>query len=191
MKPYEIILADPPWKYANTRTRANAESHYPTMDLAEICALPVEGIAADNAALFLWATFPRLPDAFEVISAWGFTFKTAAFVWVKQNRKSPGLFWGLGNWTRANAEICLLAVRGHPVRADKAVHQVIVSPVGSHSQKPQEARARIVRLLGDLPRIELFAREKPPGWDTWGNETNCDISFEWEGGDLFGSDFQG
>ena len=87
-------------------------------------------------------------------------------------------FFGLGNWTRSNAEICLLATRGKPKRQSARIHQLIISPVQSHSQKPQEVREKIVELLGDLPRIELFAREKTDGWDVWGNEVECDIDME-------------
>lgn len=145
------------------------------MSLDEICALPVKEIAASDSALFLWATFPNLPEAFQVIKAWGFRYKTVAFVWVKRNRKSLGWFWGLGFWTRANAEICLLATKGHPKRQSKRVHQVIDTPVEEHSKKPDTTRQRIVELMGDVPRIELFARQKCPGWHAWGNEVQSDI----------------
>ena len=118
----------------------------------------------------MWATFPMLREALEVIEAWGFTYKTVAFNWVKQNKTGAGLFWGLGNWTRSNSEICLLAVKGKPRRMSASVHSVIFSPVQQHSRKPAEARDRIVELMGDLPRIELFAREAAPGWDAWGDE---------------------
>lgn len=111
-----------------------------------------------------------LKEALDVIEAWGFTYKTVAFNWVKQNKNGAGLFMGLGNWTRSNSEICLLAVRGKPKRVSASVHSVILSPLQQHSQKPGEARDRIVELMGDLPRIELFARETAPGWDSWGNE---------------------
>ena len=113
----------------------------------------------------MWATFPMLKEALEVIKAWGFTYKTAAFCWIKQNRNGSGLFMGLGNWTRSNAEICLLATKGKPKRVVTAV-----SPLERHSKKPDEARDKIVELMGDLPRIELFARQTAPGWDAWGNE---------------------
>jgi N6-adenosine-specific RNA methylase IME4 len=145
------------------------------MPLEDICALDVAGIADTDCALFLWATFPQLQDAFAVIKAWDFAYKTVAFVWVKLNRREPTPFWGLGYWTRANAEVCLLATRGRPKRASAGVHQVIASPVRRHSQKPDEARERIVELMGDVSRIELFAREKVPGWDAWGNEIESDI----------------
>jgi site-specific DNA-methyltransferase (adenine-specific) len=152
-----------------------AENHYRTMGIKDICALRVADIASDNSALFLWATFPQLKDAFTIIEAWGFTYKTAAFVWAKRNRVSQGWFVGLGHWTRANAEVCLLAIRGHPKRVSKSVRQIIDTPIERHSKKPDEARKRIVELMGDVPRIELFAREKAEGWDVFGNEVESDI----------------
>ena len=169
-KKYAVIYADPPWGYRNRGTRAAAEKHYRTMALADIKALPVADIAAEDCALFLWSTFPMLPEALAVIEAWGFQYKTLAFCWVKRNRKSPGWFWGLGNWTRSNAEVCLLATKGHPSRSRATEHSLICAPVGKHSSKPKEARERIVELMGDVPRIELFARERAPGWDVWGDE---------------------
>ena len=173
---FNIIYADPPWRYANNRAKGVAENHYPTMNIEEICALPVSDLTAKDSALFLWATFPMLQEALQVISAWGFTFKTVAFVWLKQNRKAPTWFYGMGYWTRSNAEICLFATRGKPKRENKSIHQLIVSPIEQHSKKPDEARERIVRLMGDLPRVELFARQAPPGWYVWGNEVDSTIS---------------
>ena len=111
-----------------------------------------------------------LKDALDVIEAWGFTYKTVAFCWVKQNRRGEGLFMGLGNWTRSNAEVCLLAIKGKPKRINATVRSIVVAPVENHSKKPEEIRTRIVELMGDLPRIELFARQTAPGWDAWGNE---------------------
>ena len=110
------------------------------MSMEDIRALPVNDLAAENCALFLWITFPQLQEAFSVIQDWGFSYKTVAFVWVKQNRKVPSLFWGLGYWTRANAEVCLLATKGNPKRQSAAVHQVILSPVEQHSKKPDAVR---------------------------------------------------
>ena len=175
---YNIIYADCPWQYKVWSKKGqgrSAENHYPTMRIEDICALPVSSIAAPDCALFMWVTFPTLPDAFKVLEAWGFTYKTVAFVWVKRNRKSPGWFWGLGHWTRANAEMCLLATKGKPKRISAKVHQIIDSPVEEHSKKPDETRRRIVELVGDLPRIELFARQTTPGWDVWGNEVKSNI----------------
>jgi N6-adenosine-specific RNA methylase IME4 len=176
---YEIVYADPPWKYltySNKGQGRSAESHYSTMSVEEICNLPVSEITSENAVLFLWITFPMLNQAFRVIEAWGFNYKTVAFVWVKLNRIARSLFWGLGFWTRANAEVCLLATKGHPKRLSAKVHQVIISPIEEHSKKPGEARERIIQLLGDVPRIELFARQKTDGWDVWGNEVDSDVS---------------
>lgn len=144
------------------------------MPLENICALPVKDLAADNSVLFLWVTFPKLLESFEVIKAWGFEYRTVAFVWIKQTSKNKW-FTGMGWWTRSNAELCLLATKGNPQRFSKNVHQLIVSPVEEHSKKPDETRDRIVKLAGDLPRIELFARQKADGWDIWGNELENDI----------------
>ena len=156
-----MIYADPPWRYSAKKVQGAAEHHYPTMSIEELCALPVAELAAPDSALFLWATFPQLPEALRLIRAWGFAYKTVAFVWLKQNRRSEG-------W--ANAEVCLLATRGRPRRQAANVHQFIISPIREHSRKPDEAREKIVALMGDVPRVELFARQTPPGWDVWGNE---------------------
>lgn len=145
------------------------------MSADDICSLPVADIAEDNSVLFLWVTFPNLQESFRVIKAWGFEYRTVAFVWVKRNKKAINWFMGLGYWTRANAEICLLAVKGKPKRVSKSVRQIIDSPIERHSKKPDETRERIIDLMGDLPRIELFARQKTDGWDVWGNEVESDI----------------
>ncbi|MCL2445963.1 MAG: MT-A70 family methyltransferase, partial [Oscillospiraceae bacterium] len=161
MQKYSVIYADPPWAYRVWSKKGmgrSAEHHYPTMTTEEICALSVADIAAKDSVLFLWATYPNLRDAFAVIDAWGFTYKTVAFTWVKRNKKSPGWFVGMGHWTRANAEICLLATKGKPQRVSKSVRQIIDTPIERHSKKPDVVRERIVELMGDVPRIELFAR---------------------------------
>ena len=177
MKKYQIIYADPPWKYDRNTVQGAAEKHYPTMDMAELCALPVKEITDKDCTLFLWATFPKLTEALQLVEAWGFSYKSVAFVWLKQNRKSPGWFYGLGFWTRGNAEICLIATKGHPKRKSAAVHQFIISPIEQHSKKPDETRENIISLMGDLPRIELFARQATPGWDVWGNEVENSITW--------------
>lgn len=169
-KTYSVIYADPPWSYRNKGTRAAADNHYQTMSLPDIQALPVQDIADKDCTLFLWATFPMLREALDVIQAWGFAYKTAAFVWAKQNRRTQGWFLGLGNWTRSNAELCLLATRGKPQRVSAGIHSLVVAPVGLHSAKPPQVRDQIVRLMGDVPRVELFARERAEGWDAWGDE---------------------
>ena len=180
-KKYSIIYADPPWRYEMKKGQGVAENHYSTMGIEEICSLPVQEICEKDCALFLWVTFPQLPEAFRVIKAWGFRYKTVAFVWIKLNRSGNGYFFGLGYWTRGNAEICLLAVRGKPKRISRKVFQLIFSPLQEHSRKPAEARERIVELMGDLPRIELFARQQSPGWDVWGNEVESSLDMEHAG----------
>jgi N6-adenosine-specific RNA methylase IME4 len=186
---YSIVYADPPWSYDDKAlARGGAERHYRTMSLEDICALPVGGITADDCLLFMWGAWPKLYESGKVIESWGFEFKTCAFVWVKTNKSfnpdqasflpvdSFDSFWGMGRWTRANTEFCLLAVKGKPKRESAAVHQLIYAPVSEHSRKPDEARERIIKLAGDLPRVELFARRAAPGWDLWGNEVKCDIA---------------
>lgn len=111
-----------------------------------------------------------MKEALRLIEAWGFTYKSIAFQWVKQNRSGKGYFFGLGRWTRGNTEPCLIAVKGKPKRISASVSQLVFSPLRRHSEKPDEVRDRIVELMGDLPRIELFARNTAPGWDSWGNE---------------------
>ena len=174
-----MIYADPPWRYQRSAVQGAAEKHYPTMGIDELCALPVADLAAPDSVLFMWATFPQLPEALRLIKAWGFQYKSVAFVWLKQNRKSEGWFYGLGFWTRGNAEVCLLATRGHPKRQAANVHQFIISPIREHSRKPEEAREKIVALMGDVPRVELFARQSPPGWDVWGNEVESTLPDFW------------
>ena len=164
------------------RGNGDIEKHYPTMVLDEIKALPVKELADKDCVLLLWATLPMIPETLQVIKAWGFEYKTTAFVWVKLARHSDGIFWGMGYWTRSNVEICMLATKGHPHRKARNIHQVIISHVEEHSKKPAEARRRIEALIGDVPRIELFARRPAAGWDVWGNEVVSDIVMESESG---------
>jgi N6-adenosine-specific RNA methylase IME4 len=170
MGKFTISLSDCPWGYEQKRLQGAAEKHYKTMSVDDLCALPVAEIAAADSVLFLWATFAMLPEALRVIKAWGFQYKTVAFLWLKKNKKADSFFYGLGFWTRGNAEVCLLATRGHPKRQSKGISQLIISPVEAHSKKPDIVREKIVALMGDVPRIELFAREVSPGWDALGNE---------------------
>lgn len=180
MKKYGIIYADPPWTYKVWSKKGEgrtAQSHYKCMSKEDIQALPIQKIADDNCVLFLWVTYPCLEEGLELIKKWGFVYKTCAFSWVKLNKKTDTPFMGMGYYTRANNEICLLATKGKPLkRINKNVRQIVLSKIQRHSQKPAEVRERIVSLFGNLPRIELFAREKTPGWDIWGNEVNSDIT---------------
>lgn len=179
---YNILYADPPWSYKAWNAKKghkSAAAHYPTMSLPEICTLPIQTMAANDCVLFLWATYPNLPQALQVMATWGFNYKTVAFTWVKTYKSGKPVI-GLGYWTRANAEICLIGVKGRLRRKNNSVSQIILAPQREHSRKPDEARERIVQLMGDLPRIELFARQQYEGWDVWGNEVNKFMSEEKE-----------
>lgn len=178
---YGAIYADPPWSYDVKGGRGAADKHYTTMSLDQIKALPVADLAAPDCALFMWGVYPMLREALEVIEAWGFEYKSIGFQWLKLNKVSPTPFFGLGRWTRGNTEPCFIATRGKPVRVSAGVSQLIIepeilhSPIGRHSAKPSEARDKIVQLVGDVPAIELFAREPAPGWDCWGNEVTSTV----------------
>jgi N6-adenosine-specific RNA methylase IME4 len=171
-KKYKIIYADPPWSYKDKALSGNrgANCKYPTQSLEWLNNLPVKDLADNDSILFLWVTMPKLNECFDLIKAWGFEYKTCAFTWVKKNKISPSWFMGMGRWTRANAEVCLLATKGKPKRINAGVHSVIDTPIEYHSKKPDVTKERIIKLVGDLPRIELFARKQTTGWDVWGNE---------------------
>ena len=179
-KKYHIIYADPPWEYKDKASagKRGACFKYPVMNIEQIKKLQIQQIADKDCILFLWITMPKLNEVFEVIKSWGFEYKTCAFCWIKQSKNGKE-FMGMGRWTRANAELCLLlcllATKGNPKRINASIRQLIQSPVREHSRKPDEVRDKIVQLVGDLPRIELFAREKVEGWDCWGNEVPVDI----------------
>jgi N6-adenosine-specific RNA methylase IME4 len=182
MKKYSIIYADPPWKYnsrANHKTkfRGGACGHYKLMSLQEISFLPVPDIADNNCALFMWCTFPFLEDQIKLFKCWGFQYKTVGFTWIKTNPKNEKPFFGVGYYTKSNAEVCLLGIKGKMKPVSNKVSSVIIAPRREHSRKPDEVRDKIVELFGDLPRIELFAREKTEGWDIWGDEVNSSIDF--------------
>ena len=180
-KKYRIIYADPPWDYKGyekpkTKRWGFVSSQYNTMSINDLKKLPVSEIADDNCMLFMWATMPFLETAFTIMKAWGFTYKSIAFQWIKLNRKSLTYFYGLGRWTRGNTEPCLLATKGKPKRKSASVFQIVEVPPVRHSAKSVEVRNKIVKLMGDLPRIELFARERKEGWDAIGYDIDgCDI----------------
>lgn len=173
-KKYNIIYADPPWdfKYYSEKgaEKKSAQRHYDCMKIEDIINLPIKSLAAKDCVLLIWVTYPFLEKSFEVIKGWGFEYKTCGFTWVKKCKKSDGWFFGCGHWTRANAEIYLLATMGNPKRASASVRQICDARIMEHSKKPPEIRDRIVKLVGELPRIELFARQYAEGWDCWGNE---------------------
>ena len=169
---YKVIYADPPWhfrSYSKKGEGRNATQHYDCMSISDICNLPVSDLADDNCTLLMWAVDPMLPEALEVIKAWGFKYKTVGFTWAKQNKNDLGMFTGLGYWTRANPEMCLLATKGKPKRISKSVRQLVIDKRQEHSRKPDVLYDRIEQLL-DGPNVELFARRERKGWDSWGNQ---------------------
>lgn len=181
MKKYQIILADPPWSYNDKMSghSFSLDHEYQTQGLEWIKGLGVKEIAEKDCVLFLWAVSPLLPEAFEVIKAWGFKYKTLGFCWVKENQpNSISFVKNLGRYTMGGVELCLLATKGSPQRIIKNMSQLHFDTRGRHSEKPAEIRSKIVKLFGDLPRIELFARQKTEGWDSWGNEVKSDIELK-------------
>jgi N6-adenosine-specific RNA methylase IME4 len=183
IKKYNIIYADPPWEYKESGSGNRViHSKYPTLNIEKIKSIPIDDIADDKCILFLWVTFPRLKQGLEVIEAWNFQYYGLGFDWVKMNPKSETPFWGMGYYTRQNTEICLIGVRKNKNNRIKPqvrnILSVIHSPKREHSRKPNEIRNNIVKICGDLPRIELFAREKTEGWDVWGNEVDSDINLK-------------
>jgi N6-adenosine-specific RNA methylase IME4 len=184
---FGALLVDPPWHFKfwwgghekrkpAGRRRDEIGPPYETMKEDQLAALPVGEFAADDCVLFLWTCWPVLEQSLRIIDAWGFTFKTCAFSWMKADRyrlfvdeKTP--FAGMGYWTRANTEPCLLATRGKPKRLNADVRQGIIEPRREHSRKPDCVYERIERLVAG-PYLELFARQQRPGWTCWGNETN-------------------
>jgi len=190
---FAAVLADPPWRFRTWNkqtaiprrgqgTNVSANVHYRTMDIDEIRALSVAELCAPDVALFLWVVWPNLLECLSVLPAWGFEYKTCAFAWTKAHAGQLELFqdeledlMGLGYWTRANTEACLLATRGDPERIDKGVRQAIIEPRREHSRKPDCVHERIERLVKG-PYIELFARAQRPGWTAWGNEIDKDFT---------------
>jgi len=176
MKKYNVILADPPWYYRNKGTRAAAFKHYPTIKQADLVHLPISLYAAERCALFLWATWPNIKTALDVMDAWGFRYKTLAWEWFKTNLAGDKFVIGLGNYTRSNCEPCLLGFRGKPLSVrDKSVPAYIISPRRQHSRKPDEQYEMIERLYPTGHKLELFATQIWPGWDAWGSEIESTI----------------
>lgn len=176
---FGAILADPPWSFASWSHKGQGRSsiaHYPTMDWGAVAKLPVSELAADDCCLFLWVVQSQLPEACEVVKGWGFRFKSVAFAWLKGD--SLPMFpddvatqMGMGMWTRAEFEQCWLGTKGKPKRLDAGVRQVLIDKRREHSRKPDGIHQRIERLVAG-PYLELFARQKRPGWTVWGNQTD-------------------
>jgi len=167
---YQILVADPPWCYRDQKNNDPRMGGitYKIMKDEDIYSLPVNEIADKDSILFMWATMPKLPEALETIKRWGFSYTTCAFCWVKQNPKNDNFYSGLGHWVNGNIELCLLAKKGHPKRIAKNIKQIVLAHRREHSRKPDEVADRIVKLMGDLPRIELFATHQTKGWTCLG-----------------------
>jgi N6-adenosine-specific RNA methylase IME4 len=171
-KKYKIIYADPPWSYRDKALAGNrgAGCKYQVQEKDWLRKLPVQLLAEDDCVLFLWVTMPLLDEGLELIKSWGFEYKTVAFTWVKKNKKADSWFFGMGNWTRSNAELCLIGKKGKIKRQSASISSIIDTPIQEHSKKPDCTREKIISLMGDISRIELFARQRTDGWDVWGNE---------------------
>ena len=173
--PYEVVYADPPWHYAPRRRGtvfgAGVTDKYPTMSIPEIQQVDPQG--ADNSVLLIWSTMPYLDRCIhDIIPAWGYRYVTVAYTWIKTNPRAGTVFRGVGNYTKSNAELCLLAKRGRGIpRHSRSEPQVWMEPRREHSRKPDTIRTSIERLFGNRSRIELFARTHTPGWHSWGNQT--------------------
>ena len=186
MKKYQIIYADPPWSYYNdsnakpdcTTIAGMRRPPYPVMSSDKIMNLPVENITAESCILLIWTTDYHLERCLNVIRRWGFKYKTIGFTWAKKNKQGGSVCF-MGAYTmKSGIELCLLATKGkdaHRLVKEHNVKALVESQRETHSKKPDEVRDRIVRLFGDRPRIELFARQKVDGWDVWGNEVKSDI----------------
>ena len=173
-KKYKVLYADPPWRFSNRRTggslKSGSATHYELLSVQDICNLPVQDIADDDCVLFMWWVAAMPEEALRVVKAWGFNLKTmTGFNWVKRTQRGK-LDFGMGFWTRAGSEMCLIATKGKPRKASSSVRSVLISKKRQHSQKPDEVRERIEELCGNVPRIELFARRKVDEWDSWGLE---------------------
>jgi len=167
---FDVIAMDPPWTYSDKQQAGErgAGFHYKTMTADDIAALPVGKLAAPDCALFLWTTCPQIDVALRVMAAYGFKYKTVGFVWEKRTTNGK-LHWGMGSYTRANAELVLLGVRGSPKRASAGVHQIVQAKVREHSRKPDEVYREIEDLMAGTRRLELFARAPRPGWTVVGD----------------------
>ena len=177
--PFATIVADPPWRYADkllgvSSGKQGASSHYPTMNEADVCAMPVEEIAEPNAHLYLWVTNPMIQRGLNVMAAWGFTYKTM-LTWVKVKKRAilpyaeGQVRMGLGRYYRGATEHVLFGVRGKMMLRDNGLLNVIHAPIGRHSHKPQRLYTLVER-ASPAPYVELFARGPRDGWVVWGNE---------------------
>ena len=182
MRKFNVIYADPPWQYGSKQYQDNGRPfdplnrQYSTMSIEQIKKLPIKNIADDNCALFMWCTDSHLKEGIEVMESWGFKYKTIAFVWIKKY-KNGNICVNFAPHTLKSSEICLLGIRGTMKNYKKSnnVRQLLEAVRIKHSQKPEEARIRIIELYGEIPKIELFARQKSDGWSVWGDEVKSDL----------------
>jgi N6-adenosine-specific RNA methylase IME4 len=183
VKKYNVIYADPPWRFSSRELQkyggkrfTSMDKHYPTQHKDWIRGLPVSKISDTDCALFLWSTDAHIKEAIETMECWGFKYITVAFVWEKKTSTGKTVA-NLGAWTLKNYELCLLGTKGRMRKHKKInnIYQKVEAERTKHSKKPKQVRTNIELLLGNLPRIELFAREKTEGWDVWGNEVESDI----------------
>lgn len=181
---YNVILADPPWKFGSKAYQDSnrdmlilEKTQYNTMNIDEIKSLPIQNISEDDCALFLWTTDAHLKEAIEVMESWGFKYKTIAFVWLKKY-ESGSLVYNFAPWTLKSHEICLFGTKGKMGQHKTAnnIKGLVEAVRTGHSKKPDEVMRRIEGLFGKCPKIELFARRKREGWDSWGDEVECDVS---------------
>lgn len=177
-KKYNVIYADPPWKYQSKQpfrmqgTRFHRlEEVYQTATVEDMSRWDIGRIAAPDCALFMWSTDSHLPEAIELMKAWGFKYRTVGFVWVKQTSKG-NLVRNLGQWTLKSEELCLIGTKGraHGLKVAHNIPQLVFEERTQHSKKPEAVPDLIEKMFGAVPRIELFARQTRPGWDCWGNE---------------------
>lgn len=171
--PFGCILADPPWRFESysgdgVTPHRTEQDHYETMSFAELALLPVSASAAKDCVLLLWVVDSHLDQCLALGQAWGFTFRTNAFVWVK-SKEGGWPHFGMGHWTRKQTEQCWLFARGSPPRLNADVGQIIHCPRGAHSAKPEQQYPLIERLVGG-PYLELFARNTAPGWAAAGDQ---------------------
>lgn len=178
-KRYDIILADPPWSYDSAGVNGAAAKQYSTMSDKDIAELPVRDISNPGAFCLMWTTGPKLPQAFDVMKAWGFAYKTVFFVWLKTNKGAPmdPIRNGLGNYTRSACEYVLIGKRTdgklklRDAKISSSVGQMIIEPRREHSRKPDVTFDKINEFFApELSRVELFARESRAGFEAWGNE---------------------
>ena len=177
-KKYNIIYADPPWKFSSPKFQDGnrgfgnrVEDRYKTLSIKEMCNLSINKITKEDCILFMWVIDSHLKESFEVIESWGFRFATIGFTWVKQYN-TGSYCYNFGTYTLKSTEICLIALKGKlkNIKKSNNIKGLVFAERTVHSKKPNEVRNRIVELCGDLPKIELFARQRVKGWDCWGNE---------------------